>query len=227
MARKRRPQRAKVFAVGLHRAGTQSLHALFQRAGLNAIHWPAQHDGVDYQAMAVGHETDTAFIADTLLPVIDAHDALSDLPICAIYENLAALYSDASFLALVRPAQDWVRSVRRHTGTRALDPYEKTVFWRYLPGRPQTLADVSDDALSEMHRRHHDGLRTFFAGSPRFRMQELYDPLAGEAICDFLGLPRQSLGHVDHVEGKQPPLRRGLGLARAALQDIVKLLFAG
>jgi hypothetical protein len=211
---------SKIFVVGLHRAGTQSLHVLFESAGLKAIHWPAQHDGVDYQAMAVGRETEAAHIADMLAPVIAAHDALSDVPICALYESLAAIYPDAAFLALTRPAEDWVRSIRRHTGTRALDPYERMIFWRYLPGRPDSLADISDDALIDMHRRHYEGLRSFFAGSPRFKLLELYDPLAGEVTCDFLGLPRRQLGHVDQVEGGHPILRQGVRLARAALQRL-------
>jgi hypothetical protein len=209
---------SKIFIVSLHRTGTQSLDELLESAGLRTIHWPARHDGVDYQAMVAGHETDPDFIAEALAPVIEANDALSDVPICAIYESLAARYPDARFLAMTRPAEDWVRSIRRHTGSRALDPYEKAMFWRYLPGGPETLDAVTDEALVAMHRRHHEGLRSFFAGSRRFKLMELYDPLAGEAVCDFLGLPRQRLGHVDYMGPPRPFLREGMRIVRSLVK---------
>jgi hypothetical protein len=221
MLRKRRRARSKIFIVSLHRAGTQSTHMLLERAGLKAIHWPAHHKGVDYQAMAVGHETDTGFLADMLAPVIRAYDVLSDVPICAIYESLAARHPDAVFIGLTRPAEDWARSIRRHTDTRPLDPYEKAMFWRYMPGRPKTLAEISDDALMDMHRRHNEGLQAFFAGSRCFKLLELYDPRAGEAMCEFLGLPPRPLGHYDYMSDAKPVLLRGgIRLARAALQMI-------
>jgi hypothetical protein len=226
-ARSHAPAKPKVFLVGLHRTGTQSAHHLFERAGFAGVHWPAVHRGVDYQAMAAGHERDLDYIADTLAPVIASEDALSDVPIGALYECLAARYPEARFIALVRPAADWVRSIRKHTGARPLDPYEKVLFWRYLPGKPESLAGVSDEALHAMHASHHAGLQAFFAGNPRFRMFDLYDPFVGESICDFMGLPRQPLGHVDDVEGRPASLRRGLRFARAALQHIVKILVAG
>jgi hypothetical protein len=220
----RSPAKQKVFVVGLHRAGTQSVHHLLLSAGLKAIHWPAHDRGVDYQAKIVGREADLTYVTDALAPVIDRYDALSDVPIAALYEPLAARYPQARFLAVVRPAHDWVRSIRKHTAERPLDPYEKVLFWRYLPAAPESLATVSDEALTEMHRRHHARLDGFFGSSPQFKRVDLYDQQAGEAICDFLGLARRPLGHVDDVEGKRPPLRRGLRFARVALQNIAKMI---
>lgn len=210
----------RVFVVSLLRAGTQSTHDLLERAGLKAIHWPARYAGIDYQALAAGHETDAERVADVLAPVIAAHDALSDVPICALYESLAARYPDAAFLCLSRPADDWARSVRRHMGTRPLDTYEKIVFWRYLPGRPGSLAEVPDEALLDMHGRHEEGLRSFFAGHPRFRALELYDPQAGEAICDFLRLPPRKLGHLDYMRASPFSMRAGIQLAMAAWERV-------
>ncbi|MBX6320813.1 MAG: hypothetical protein IRY94_03205 [Rhodospirillaceae bacterium] len=207
-----------MFVLSLLRTGTQSTHELLEAAGRRGIHWPARFAGVDYQARIAGHETDPGYIVDVLAPVIAAHDVLSDVPICALYETLAERYPDSLFLALTRPAADWVRSVRRHVGAQPLDPYEKVLFWRYLPGRPASLAAVSDEALTDMHRRHHEGLRSFFAGSGRFRLLELYDPRAGEAICAFLGLPPRPLPHFDYMSDPPAAVRRLGRLARAAWQ---------
>lgn len=201
---------------------------MLERAGLKAMHWPARYRGVDYQGMAIGHEADLAHVTNSLASVIARHDVLSDLPIPALYECLAERYPEARFLALRRPAAHWVRSIRKHTGSRPLDPYEKVLFWPYLPDRPESLAEVPDEALLALHERHHAGLQAFFAGSPRFGMFDLYDPQVGESICDFLGLPSRPLGHVDEVEGRRPPLlRRGLRFACGALQHLVKIVVGG
>src|SRR5260221_231097 len=59
----------KIFVLSLHRTGTQSVHDLFLRLGLRAIHWPSIVDGVNYQSKIVGRENDPYFIANVLAPV--------------------------------------------------------------------------------------------------------------------------------------------------------------
>jgi hypothetical protein len=56
-------------------------------------------------------------------------------------------------------------------------------------------------------------------------MLELYDPLAGERICEFLGLPPTKLGHSDYMQGRDPLLRQGLRIARSAWRRVA--LIAG
>ena len=183
--------------VSLHRSGTQSVDDIFIRSGLKSIHWPVLHGEVDVQSMVAGRETDLEFVAEKLKPIVDDFEALSDMPICALYDVFAKKYPDAVFVATERPAVDWIRSVRWHIGTRALLPYEKTGYWRYLPSRPERLADATDTELADMHFRHHAELRSFFRESGRLKLVQLGDPLAGEEICAFLGLPPLAMGKVD------------------------------
>jgi hypothetical protein len=189
--------RGKIFVVSLHRSGTQSVDDIFIRSGLKSIHWPVLHGDVDVQATVAGRETDLEFVADKLAPIIDDFEALSDMPICALYDVVAKKYPDAVFVATERPAVDWIRSVRWHIGTRTLLPYEKAGYWRYLPSRPGRLADATDTELADMHFRHHAELRSFFRESGRLKLVQLGDPLAGEEICSFLGLPPLTIGNVD------------------------------
>jgi hypothetical protein len=187
----------KVFVVSLHRSGTQSVDDIFIRSGLKSLHWPVLHGDVDVQAMVAGRETDLEFVADKLAPIVNDFEALSDMPICVLYDVFAKRYPDALFVATERPAMDWIRSVRWHIGTRTLLPYEKAGYWRYLASRPERLADATDTELADMHFRHHAELRSFSRESGRLKLVKLGDPLAGEEICSFLGLSPLTMGKVD------------------------------
>jgi Sulfotransferase domain len=187
----------KIFVVSLHRSGTQSVDDLFIRSGLKSIHWPVLHGNEDFQARVAGRETDLDYVADTLGPIVDDYEALSDMPICALYDVFAVKYPEAVFIAAERPAEDWIRSVRWHIGTRELLPYEKVGYWRYLRFRPERLADASDCDLADMHFRHHAELQSFFRSSGRLNLVQLGDPRAGEEICSFLGVPLLTMGNVD------------------------------
>ena len=186
-----------MFVVSLHRSGTQSVDDIFIRSGLKSIHWPVLHGEVNVQSLVAGRETDLDFVADKLAPIVEDCDAVSDMPICALYDVFAMKYPDAVFVAAERPAKDWIRSVRWHIGTRTLLPYEKVGYWRYLSSQPERLTDATDADLADMHFRHHAELRSFFDGTGKLKLVELGDPNAGEEICDFLGLLPLEMGNVD------------------------------
>ena len=189
----------RIFVVSLHRTGTQSVHDLFLRAGLSAMHWPAEVEGVDYQSHAVGRETDRRFVAESLRPVFARFRAVSDVPIAALYDELDRMYPDARFVAVSRKPREWLRSVRRHVRERPFTTYERVQYWRYLHGHPERLADVSDDMLMRMHREHHAGLRDHFRGRPGLGLFRLGDRDLGPRICTFCGVPSLPLRHVDYM----------------------------
>ena len=192
----------KIFVLSLHRSATQSVHDLFLRAGLSAIHWPPTGvDGVDYQQKIAGREDDLAFVTETLDPVFRTVDAASDLPVPVLYRELEARYPQARFLAVRRKPEDWVRSVRRHLGDRPLAPFAKVLYHRYLATHPDRLCDVSDGDLLEMHREHHRAISQHFAGKANFALFDLEEPQLGERICAFLGLEPIELPYVDGERG--------------------------
>ena len=196
------------FNISLHRSGTQSTHDLFRRSGVSSIHWPANVDGVDYQALIAGRETELDFVAETLEPAFDTYVAVSDAPIPAIYRQLAEGRPDARFFALYRLADPWISSVRRHVGDRAFVPFEQVVYWSYFKSRPTHLADLSDDDLRGFHEWHHRSIRDFFADAENFLILPLGARGLGAALCDFCGLPplpfRQFDYAMGHDLGRQP-----------------------
>lgn len=190
-----------IFNVSLHRSGTQSAHDLFRRAGVTAIHWAANVDGVDYQAQIEGRETDLPFVVQTLEPVFAAYRAVSDAPIPALFEELAKRYPDARFFALSRTPESWIASVRRHIGTRPFVAFERTMYWSYFDQRPESLSELSDDDLQQYHEWHHASLGALFKGADNFLLLPLDQRGLGAALCDFCSLPRLPFRQFDYALG--------------------------
>src|SRR6266536_5211529 len=187
----------KIFVLSLHRSATQSIHELFLRSGLSAMH------GVPFDSeKTVGRERDLAFIAEVLDPAFRAVDAASDLPVPALYRELEARYPDARFVVIRRRAEDWVRSVRWNLGDRPLAQDVRILYYQYLSGCPERLSDVADAELIEMHREHHRALLQHFSGNPQFALFDLEELRLGERVCTFLGLRPIALPNIDEAKGR-------------------------
>jgi hypothetical protein len=189
------------FNISLHRSATQSCHDLFRRSGVSAVHWPAEVDGIDYQAKVAGREDDPGFVAETLAPVFRAYSAVSDAPLAALYGPLSETYPSAKFFAFYRPAGDWIRSVRRHIQSRRFVPFERVVYWSYFTWQPQDLSDLSDAELADFHAWHYDSIATHFRSHDNFLLLDLEDKGPGPRLCEFCGLPPLPLRIVDYAMG--------------------------
>jgi hypothetical protein len=176
----------KYFIVSLHRSGTRSTTEFLTGAGFNAIHWPAEIGGVDYQQAVAGRETELEFVVDQLKPVIDASDSISDVPIPGVYEVLARRYADARFILCYRNAFDWVQSVRKHYVSKPVfAPFVRVLYWRYFPWRPVGLQELSDDQLLWLHNRHTADVIQYFADEDRGRLGTFN--LDGSSLSGELG----------------------------------------
>lgn len=190
----------KIFVVSLHRSATQSTDLFLRNAGLNTCHWPSIVDGIRYELKCLGSETAPEKIVEVLRPVFDGVDAVSDVPIPAIYEELDATYPDAKFVAVYRNPTDWVQSVRRHTRSENLGIYERVLYWRYLHNKPMTLDDVPDDVLANLHRLHHEGLITHFKHRNNFLLVDIVDPAIAEKILSFLEITSSCFPRFDYTK---------------------------
>jgi hypothetical protein len=190
----------RLFNLSLCRTGTRSVHELWRRAGVSSIHWPAVVDGIDLQAKIGGRETDPEFILGALAPVFSAFEAVGDVPIPALSRQLAARFADARFVAMLRPTNGWIASVRKHFGERTLAPYPRAVLYRYFRQQPETIAELSDDDLAGFYLWHYSDLEHAFGRDGRLLMVALADPQAGRKICQFCGLPSKALWKIDLVD---------------------------
>lgn len=178
----------KCFNVSLHRTGTRSLSDLLS-SFCSVLQYPVRHRGVHLESRILGREHDLEFIVEVLSPALDSYDAVTDVPMPVLYRQLLLRYPEAKFIFMVRDPFDWLRSVRRHIGKRALLPYERVQYWRYLDERPMRLADVEDRQLLRMHAQHMVDVIDFFQRmAPRSLGVFELRPESGRAICAFLGL---------------------------------------
>ena len=104
-----RSPRQKVFGIGLSKTGTGSLTEALTLLGYRTLHWPA--DLVTqvevYRFFATGE-------AGIHLSVLNDHDALTDTPVCCLYQALDKAYPGSKFILTVREKQAWLRSYHGH-----------------------------------------------------------------------------------------------------------------
>jgi hypothetical protein len=87
----------KVFGVGLSRSGTTSLNKALEMLGYNAAHFI------------------NPFTAQ-MLTLEDAalFDALTDTPVCGMFETLYHMFPNARFIYTRRPVEIWLKSQENH-----------------------------------------------------------------------------------------------------------------
>jgi len=222
----------KCFVLSLHRTGTTST-TQFLSSFLSVIQNPTHHGDIDLQSKIVGREADLDFVAETLRPIFDAYDAVCDIPTPALYRQLLRRYPTAKFILLLRNPFDWVRSVRRHIGGRALVPYERVQYWHYLPWKPMRLSDgVDDHQLLRMNTLHTAEIIEFFVRTAPANLGvfELGAEDTGRAIAAFLGVDSEApLPHLTDDYWKS--LKERGGPAESAHSNLetarLKVLFGG
>lgn len=222
----------KVFVVSLHRCATQSVAVFLTQAGFSSCHFPSIVDGVDYESQVTGRETDLHSITGLLRPVFDSFEALSDLPLPVLYRQIDAAYPNSRFIAIRRDPHDWLRSVRRHCGSRPLSPYERVQYWRYLPERPTSLDEVADDRLLEMYDQHYRAVREYFGERDDLLLLDLEDVRIGSRLSTFLGTRVIEFPRVDYknpmtaraawLYAKELGQRGDMFAARATLRTAVR-----
>ena len=178
----------KCFTISLHRTGTRSMSD-FLSSFCSVFQYPVLDRGVHLESEILGREHDLEFVADMLSPALESYDAVTDVPIPVLYRQLFFRYPTAKFILLLRDPFDWLRSVRRHIGKRALLPYERVQYWHYLKDRPMTLSEVDNQQLLHMNALHTADVIGFFQqrAPDKLGVFELR-PESGPAIAAFLGI---------------------------------------
>jgi hypothetical protein len=112
-----------VFGIGLSRTATRSLTLALRRSGLRAVHYP--FDLVTERELFGGAPR---------LTVLEANDAMLDLPAACFFAELDARYPGSKFILTARPAEEWVDAV--------VDHYERLLAgW---PDQPRRFRDFSE-----------------------------------------------------------------------------------
>ena len=171
----RRPDRPRIFGIGLNKTGTSSFHEALTALGFESLHWGGP---------AVRLEVEAALEAgQPLLSNIDARfDAFSDIEVLS--KNFALLdqqYAGSHFVLTIRPLDAWVDSRRRHVANN--------VRRRAAGEYGGTFLVVDEPAWRRDFVSHVAAVREHFAGRADFLELDLSDTPRWEPLCAFLDVP--------------------------------------
>jgi len=170
-------RRVKVFCIGLPKTGTSSLHHALTMLGLRSVHFP--HDPVTVRQLREGKYD---------LDVMKNCDAVSDVPIPAIFPQLDKAFPGSKFIHTVRDRSSWLQSERNA-------PFNND------PPKPGTMRDFyrtllygvnhfGEERFSWVYDQHMVLVEQYFAGDRQqdlLRIDVTKDP-RWEPLCDFLGV---------------------------------------
>lgn len=170
-----RPDRPRVFGIGLNKTGTSSLHAALTILGFESLHWGGP---------AIRREVEAAFEAgEPLLSGLDpSFDAFSD--ILALSTNFALLddqYPGSRFILTVRPVDDWIDSRRRHVETNV----RRKAAGEYTG----TFLVVDEAAWRAECESHLRAVRRYFTGRPDYLELDLTATAGWQPLCSLLDVP--------------------------------------
>jgi hypothetical protein len=187
----------RVFGIGLSRTGTTSLHHAFELLGLRSA------------------PTSVALLDDPHAPLLDQHDAFTDNPIPFMYRQLDERFPGSRFVLTTRPLQPWLESMEWlfGPGIERLDRPTRRLA-RRVHRQLYGLRRFDAEALTEVYRRHHDDVGTWFARRPHdLLVMDLTDPTLDDRwspLCAFLGLPRPGRPFPASNRREDPPPPRSI-----------------
>ena len=173
----------KVFAIGLSRTGTTSIHRCLKTLGYNSAHF------FNPVSRAVLQDSD-----------FHLFNAFSDSPICVSFERLFHRFPKSKFILTTRDLESWTRSIKRHMefvrgssdlkflreAARYADPNNKPMFGDFDAELYFQFRSY-EDAYRSFHHRVDD----FFVGNKASRLLriDLSEGNSWGPICKFLDRP--------------------------------------
>lgn len=169
----------KVFGIGLSKTGTTSLYVALAQLGYRSI---------TYRHMALlGLEEWMCgdFSADYFAEI----DAVTDLPMAALFREMDARYPGSKFILTVRAVEPWIRSASAHfspnrNGAKLRDG---GVFSSDVRLMTYGVRNFSEERFRRIHAEHHRAVVEYFADRPDDLL--VIDITAGQGwseLCSFL-----------------------------------------
>ncbi|MBX2816080.1 MAG: glycosyltransferase family 25 protein, partial [Saprospiraceae bacterium] len=182
--RKALPKHARrpVFAIGMNKTGTTSLHFALTMLGYNSCHWESD---------SFSNETQKLIDKAKRLPFEAYTDVRS---IVENYKELDRQYPEAVFILTFRNEQDWINSRRRHVlRNRA----------KNLQGAKHSWLEINVKAWRQEREKHHSSVLSYFQNrQEKLLILNICDGDEWEPLCAFLQVrqPELPFPHVDPLE---------------------------
>jgi hypothetical protein len=175
MSAEKRPDRPRVFGIGLNKTGTSSFHEAMTILGYESLHWggPPVHKLV--QAAL-----------DDGLPLLanldQRYDAFSDIGLLSRrFKMLDRQYRGSHFVLTVRPIDEWVDSRRRHV--------ENNVRRKARGEYDGTFLVVDEPKWRNEWTSHLANVRAYFEGRSDFLEIDITADPNWRPFCELLGVP--------------------------------------
>ena len=170
-----RPDRPRVFGIGLNKTGTVSFHEAMTILGFDSLHWggPQVHKLV-LAAREAGRP---------LLSNLDQrYDAFSDIGVLS--RGFAALdrqYPGSRFVLTVRPVDKWIDSRRRHV--------ERNIRLKEAGEYDGDFLVIDEQKWRREWHYHVGRVREYFAGRDDFLEIDITSGAGWAPFCTLLDLP--------------------------------------
>lgn len=169
-----RPDRPRIFGIGLNKTGTSSFDAALTLLGFHTLHdgGPAVHEAVKRAIDANA----------PLLSNLDQRlDAFSDIGLLSRrFRLLDKQYPGSRFVLTARPVEEWMDSRRRHV--------QRNVALKEVGEYHGSFLEVDEDKWLNEWDRHTERVRTYFSGRHDFLETDLTHQPAWGPICGLLGV---------------------------------------
>jgi hypothetical protein len=175
----KRPDRPRVFGIGLNKTGTSSFHEAMTILGYESLHWggPTVHKLVQ-AALDDGRP---------LLANLDQrYDAFSDIGLLSRrFKMLDRQYPGSHFVLTVRPIDEWVDSRRRHV--------ENNVRRKARGEYDGTFLVVDEPKWRNEWVAHLANVHGYFEGRSDFLEIDITATPRWEPFCALLGVPEPAV----------------------------------
>jgi hypothetical protein len=159
----------KIFALGLSKTGTTSLHHAFRHLGLESIHFPTRPE------LFAGK-----------FDWMDKYDAASDTPILPFYPQFDAAYPGSKFILTVRNVDDWLQSMEKWWGR----PYELNEYTVQVRIAAFGVHTFHAGRLRYVYAKHVADIQEYFKNRPRDLLtMNICEGEGWEKLCPFLEKP--------------------------------------
>lgn len=203
--------RPKVFGIGLGRTGTTSLTQALSMLGYQPNHLPA--DEVTQREMYAYFSENPHTTEPLKLSILNEHDALTDTPVCCVFQGLDRAYPGSRFILTVRDKETWLASYERlwqqilvpfftenatAPDVQYLNFLTKTLVARALGDEAAQIFDgefpgvayYDRDTFSRLYDAYHDDVHAYFAGrSDQLLVMNVVGGEGWEKLAPFLGSP--------------------------------------
>lgn len=176
----------KIFGLGFHKTGTQSLDHALKILGYKTVHGDspkAPHGGTEGRLLL----SEYIQKGNYHLPTFDWYDAFTDNPYFSIWKELVQMFPDARYILTVRDEDEWINSCVQYYYGKRVRPMRE---WMFGPHGDPARSRESQKAWLNAYRRHNKEIKDYFkAAGKELLIMDVSRGDGWNVLCPFLNKP--------------------------------------